>query len=113
MKKYLVLYQSSVKAADQMASANPEQAQAGMDLWTSWMGKAGHAIVEIGQPSNPLTTIRPDGSSTAPTAPYVGGYGILQAESLADLEKVLVDHPHFHAADASIAVLELIDLPGM
>ena len=84
-----------------------------MELWTSWMGKAGHAIVEMGQPSNPLATIGPDGSSTPPASPYVGGYGILQAESLADLQNVLVDHPHFHAPDATIAVLELIDLPGM
>jgi hypothetical protein len=30
MKKFLVLYRSSVSAADQMAAATPEQAEAGM-----------------------------------------------------------------------------------
>ena len=41
MTKYLLLYRSPVSAADQMSGATPEQAQAGMDAWTVWGGKAG------------------------------------------------------------------------
>ena len=37
MKKFLVLYRSSVSAAEQMAAATPEQAQAGMDAGRRWM----------------------------------------------------------------------------
>ena len=40
MGKYLVLYRASVTTAQQM-NVTPEQAQAGMDLWTKWAGKAG------------------------------------------------------------------------
>ncbi len=36
MKKYLVLYLSSVSASEQMSKASPERAKAGMDLWMAW-----------------------------------------------------------------------------
>jgi hypothetical protein len=113
MTKYLVLYQSSVSAAEQMAQTDPEQAQAGMELWTAWMNKAAGAIVDFGQPAMPLVTLGPGGARTDPAPPFVGGYGILQAESQADLEQILADHPHYYAPDGRITVLELIDLPGM
>ena len=41
MKKFLVLYQSTVPASEQMKNATPEQAKAGMDAWMSWAGRAG------------------------------------------------------------------------
>ena len=50
MTKYLVLYQSSGSAAAQMATATPEQMQAGMQAWMSWAKKAGSALVDLGQP---------------------------------------------------------------
>ena len=40
MKKFLVLYKSNVPAAQQMASATPEQMKAGMDLWKAWAQQA-------------------------------------------------------------------------
>lgn len=50
MPKYLLLYRSPTSAPEQMASATPEQAQAGMDAWQAWMTKAGDAIVDFGAP---------------------------------------------------------------
>jgi hypothetical protein len=50
MKKFLVLYLSSVPAVEQMAKATPEQAKAGMDLWMSWVNKNTGSILEIGSP---------------------------------------------------------------
>ena len=40
MKKFLVLFESSVPAEEQM-KAPPEQKKAGMELWMKWMQKAG------------------------------------------------------------------------
>ena len=48
MKKFLVLYESSIPAAEQIKKAPPEEAKAGMELWMKWMKKAGSAIVDGG-----------------------------------------------------------------
>ncbi len=50
MTKFMVLYRSALSARDQMASATPEQAKAGMEAWMAWAGKAGDAIVDLGAP---------------------------------------------------------------
>jgi hypothetical protein len=112
MKKFLVIYNSSVSAMDQMKNATPEQAKAGMDAWMQWAGKAGSAIVDLGAPVGPAATFggnrkRTDIKSNS------AGYSILQAESMDALGKVLEGHPHFFSPDASIEAHELLPMPGM
>jgi hypothetical protein len=111
MKRFLVLYESSVPAAMQMAKASPEQARAGMDLWMRWAQKAGSAIVDMGAPLGGARAV--PGSAGAGIAGPVTGYTILQAESGQHALGVLEGHPHFHAPGASIEVLELLAMPGM
>ena len=111
MKKFLVLYKSSVPAAQQMASATPEQMKAGMDLWNVWAKKAQNAIVDLGMPlGNPNEVI---GASVRHSDSHVSGYSILQAESDAAVVELLKNHPHQHAPGASIEVLEMMPMPGM
>ena len=43
----------------------------------------------------------------------VGGYSILQGESLEEISKLLDGHPHFHSPDASVEVREFLSMPGM
>jgi hypothetical protein len=43
----------------------------------------------------------------------VGGYSILQGESLEEISKLLDGHPHFHSPNASIEVREFLSMPGM
>jgi len=43
----------------------------------------------------------------------VGGYSILQGESLEEINKLLDGHPHFHSPNASIEVREFLSMPGM
>lgn len=112
MKKFLVIYSSSVPALEQMKTVTPEQAKAGMDAWMEWAGKAGPAIVELGAPLGAAASFEAPGTKTDVTS-EVGGYSILQAESIDALSKVLVGHPHFRAPGASIRVHELMDMPGM
>jgi len=97
--KFLVLYRSPTSAQEQMASATPEQAQAGMEAWQSWMERAGAAIVDLGAPVQ--------GESD------VTGFSILQAEARGTIDDVLADHPHRHIPGAAIDVLEFLTLPGM
>jgi hypothetical protein len=100
MKKFLVLYRSSVSAADQMAAATPEQAEAGMNAWMDWSERNRDAIVELGSPLG--------GDSD------VSGYSIVQAESKDAAAELLEDHPHLRMpGDSSIELLEFLPMPGM
>ena len=47
MKKFLVLYRSSVSAKDQMSKATPEQAKAGMAAWANWAKTTATADVRV------------------------------------------------------------------
>ena len=103
MKKFLVLYKAPASAMEQMAKASPEQAKAGMDLWMKWKGANDKAIVDLGMPL---------GNGTDPKSDIVG-YSILQGDSMKSVRKVLDNHPHLHTKGGSIAVLEMLPLPGM
>lgn len=113
MKKFLVLYRSTVSAAEQMTKVTPEQAKAGMDAWMAWAKKAGPGIVDLGQPLQLATTLTGAGKPTEKSALPVAGFSILQAASVAELEGLLKGHPHFMAPGASIAVYECLAIPGM
>jgi hypothetical protein len=104
MTKYLVLYRAENTAAEQMAGNDPEAAEAGMQAWMQWAEKAGPAIVDLGSPTQPVAG--PGGGDP------IGGYSILQAESLEALQEVLDGHPHT-SWGGTIDVLELLEVPGM
>jgi hypothetical protein len=108
MAKYLVLYRASMSAQEQMASGQPEQAQAGMELWMQWAGKAGSSIVDMGSPLQSVATVGKAG------LPSIGGFSVLEADDADALKKLLDDHPHFHSpGDTGIEVLEFLPIPGM
>jgi hypothetical protein len=115
MKKFLVLYQSTVSASEQMKNATPEQAKAGMDAWMSWAGRAGSGIVDMGSPVAGAATLNGPGrvGQVASGNSQIGGYSILQAESQDALLELMQNHPHFRAPGASIEVLEFLPMPGM
>src|SRR5947209_5754458 len=106
----MVLYRASATANEQMAGNNPEEAQAGMELWMQWMGKVGSSMVDMGSPLGQVATLGKDsgGSSQA-----IGGYSILEADSTDAVKKLLADHPHFQTpGDVSIEVYEYLPIPG-
>lgn len=109
MPKYLVLYRSSADAAEQMASGTPEQAQEGMAMWMKWFEKTGPALTDFGSPVGKAQTL----PGSADTGLPIGGYSIVEAESPAAAKKLVDDHPHLHAPDAAIELLEFLPMPGM
>lgn len=56
--------------------------------------------------------VLPSGVNTA-NSDQIGGFSILQGRSLDDVTALLDGHPHFHSPDASIEVLECMQMPGM
>ena len=106
-KKFLVIYTSPVSAREQMANVTPEQAQAGMELWTAWAGRAGDAIVDLGAPLGDAAIVG-DGDAYGDLA----GYSILEASSREAVMELLRDHPHFHTPDGQVEVHEMLSVPG-
>ena len=98
MTNYLVLYKAETGAMEQMSTATPEQAQAGMQAWMAWFEKAGPAIVDGGSPV------------TGDDATFTG-YSVLQADSREVLDALLAEHPHRQMG--TIEVYEALPMPGM
>jgi hypothetical protein len=107
MKKFLVLYRSTLSAKDQMSKATPEQAKTGMEAWARWAGKSGAALLEMGAPLGDSALIK----GTAGPG-YIGGYSIVQAESIEGAKRIFEGHPHFASPGASIELLEQLAMPG-
>ena len=103
MKKFLVLYTAPASAMEQMKSASPEQAKAGMDLWMKWKAANDKSILDMGAPLGNSTK---QGSS-------VVGYSIVQGNSMVDVRKMMEKHPHLHTKGGAIEVLEMLQMPGM
>ena len=108
MTKFMVLYRSPVSAMEQMSSGTPEQAQAGMDAWMAWAGKAGDAIVDLGAPLGDAAWVGPGSGDGL----HVTGFSILQAESADAVTAILDGHPHL-GFGGSVEVLEFLSIPGM
>ncbi|MES1205096.1 MAG: hypothetical protein ABUS79_04090 [Pseudomonadota bacterium] len=108
MKRFLVLYRSPVSAKEQMSKATPEQAKAGMDAWAGWAQRSGSALVEMGAPLGDSAVLK-----GAAGQGHIGGYSIVQAETLDGAKRLFEGHPHFQAPSASIELLELLAMPGM
>lgn len=109
MSRYMMLYRAPSSAIEQMASATPEQAQAGMDAWMRWAAEAGERIVDLGAPLGESTVV---GASGDVDGSPVAGYSLMQAGSVDELKDLLENHPHLLMDGASIQVLEVLPMPG-
>jgi hypothetical protein len=107
----MVLYRSETSAEEQMANADPAQAQTGMDAWMAWAKDAGDAVVDLGMPLGKGKHVA--GSDVSVGDSDVAGYSVLQSESLDDLLKVMQTHPHLMVPGNSIDVLPILAMPGM
>jgi hypothetical protein len=112
MKKFVVLYESTVPASEQMRNVTPEQAKAGMDAWMSWARRTGSGIVDLGSPLAAAAKLN-GSSQIAGGNAQVNGYSILQAESKDAVMGLLKNHPHFMVPGASVEVFEVLPVPGM
>ncbi len=108
MKKFLVLYRSTMSLKGQMMKMTPAQMKASMDAWVGWAKKSGAALVDMGAPIGDSALLK----GTAGQG-HIGAYSIVQAESLDTAKRMFEAHPHFDAPGASIEILELLSKPGM
>ena len=112
MAKYLVIYNSTMAAADLMANASPEQMKASMAEWLAWRDEASQAFTfDFGMPLQAAGRITPDGV-TASDNP-ASGYSIIEGDSKDTIIELLQKHPHLKREGASIDLLEMLSMPGM
>lgn len=110
MTKFLVLYLSSVPAADQMAESTREQADAGTARWMSWAKRAGNHLVDLGSPVGHATQVTKGAARASDIT--VAGFSILQATTRQQVIDLLTDHPHYRSPGASIEILEFVPMLG-
>lgn len=107
MKKFLVLYRSNISTPERMAKASPEQNQAVMAAWRAWAQRSAAALVEMGAPLAAPSVLKGDAGPG-----FVGGFSIVQADSIEAAKKIFDGHPHFETPGNSIELLEQIAMPG-
>ncbi len=88
MSKFILLY----RGPSQMpAASTPQEIEAAMKPWVDWMGRVGAAMVDPGAPFGARTSVADDG--TTPEPAELGGYSIVEAESLDAVRGLLDNHP--------------------
>ncbi len=105
MAKFLYLYNSGGAAAPQ----TPEEGAAVMDAWNSWFGQLGDALVDGGNPTAASQTVASDGAISGGSATGIGGYSVVQADSL-DAASALAKGCPVLSDGGSVEVHELLDM---
>lgn len=104
MKKFMFIYRADfTDRAAMEAGMTPEAIEKMTEAWGAWGAKVGSAIVDFGSPTLP-TKYSADQT--------VGGYSIMQAESLEAANALTEGHPHL-AMGGKIDIYEILPTPGM
>lgn len=111
MKKYLAVFVAPIEAYDKMKVANatktPEQRKADMDKWMAWMEKHKADFADPGGGVGAAKRVTKEGITDVRNE--IGGYMIVQAESLEAAAKVFVDSPE-DMPEARIEVMEIMSM---
>jgi len=101
MGKYVLAY-----VGGRMADTDAER-QEQMAKWGAWFGQLGEAIVEPGAPFGPSASLDSAGAVGQGVSSGLGGYSILQADSLAAATELAKGCPVL-AAGGSVDVYETL-----
>jgi len=108
MAKYMMVYRGE---ATDMSEMTPEQGAEVMAKWGVWMAKVGGALVDIGTPFGPGSSLVDDGSKGSAAAST--GYSIVEADSQAAAEGLADGHPYLSEGlgNYAIDIYELMPVP--
>ena len=96
MAKFLITYLG-------MPHVDPAQMAQAREAFGDWLREAGDAVVDPGAPTNAVAHV----ASGSPVSAEIGGYSIIEAQSAADVVKILESHP-FVARGGTLQVNEPI-----
>ena len=112
MKKFIVLYHAPMSAMEQMQHATPEDMKKSMEAWMQWAQRCGSGLLDMGAPLGNAQKMTKMGGM--PSQSTVGGYSILQAESMDEAKKMMEGHPHLEWTEGcEIEIHEAMPTPGM
>jgi hypothetical protein len=100
MKKFLVTYHD----AGAPVNPDPEMMQKVKAAFGAWLAEAGSAVVD---PGAPVRTVAQVAKGTPATATEIGGFSIVQAESVDAAKALLAKHP-FVARGGTLQVNEVL-----
>lgn len=97
MPKYLALFKAGGSGPEQMGPPTKEQHAA----WLAWRDEVGDAIVDFG-----AATVAVAGAGSD-----VGGYSIVQADTVEALDAIFETNPH-RQQGGTIGFYQLLEIPG-
>ena len=99
MAKYMLLYRGPATPMEEMT---PEQTEAVMQDWNTWIARLGPTLTEVGTPFGTRAAVAADGSSPAPAD--LQGYSIVEADSLDAAKATCEKHPFLSTGEAKFLV---------
>lgn len=97
---------------DKAMKAPPETMKTSMDEWNAWMKKHEKSMVDSGAPLGKVMRVNKNGTSNIRN--MIGGYSIVEAESLEAAAKIFEGSPHLSMMDDGwIEVIECVPMPGV
>ena len=110
MAKFMMVYKGE---ATDMSAMKEEEAAGVMAAWGVWMQNVGPALVDVGTPFGPGTSVVDDGSRG--TAVSHTGYSIVESANRSGARAFADNHPFLSdgKGDYAIDVYELMPVPMM
>src|SRR4051812_17042469 len=99
MADFMLLYRGDATPPEKMTE---EQRRVVRELWVAWVEKHRAALTEVGSPFGTSIGIGGDGKDQPATS--LGGYSIVEADSLEDAKGFTDGHPFLDGAGADFAV---------
>jgi hypothetical protein len=101
MGNYLFAYRGGSMAETQ------EERDAAMAAWGAWFGRLGNAVVDPGNPFAASASVGSDGTVSDGAGSGLGGYSVVQADSLAAASELAKGSPVL-AGGGSVDVYETL-----
>ena len=112
MAKYMILYNSTMEAAERMMQSTPEEMTASMAEWMKWQEEANKTVnMEWGMPLQIAGNVTSEGISDRGC--LATGYATMEADNKDTALELIKTHPHLKGEGTSIDVLETLPMPGM
>jgi hypothetical protein len=108
MARFMMIYKGE---GTDMSDMTPEEGAEVMAKWGVWMERIGPALVDIGTPFGPGSSVVDDGSSG--DAVSLTGYSVVDAPTQAGAEALADGHPYLSegAGNFAIDIYELMPVP--
>lgn len=110
MKKFLVLYRMDmVKMREMMEHTSKEEQAKNMKEWADWMEKHTASFADSGAPVGRNKQV--DAHGVLEVGNDIGGYSIVQAESIEAATEMLATGPHLKMPGSVCDVMPIMEMP--